>query len=126
MSREHRVPRGLSVKASRLWNDVVTAWELRPDELSVLEEACRTADVIDALEAIVKEQGLMTAGSMGQPVVHPAVVEARQQTALLGSLLRSLGLSDDAGASDPGTRSQAARKAARSRWSVAHAAPLPG
>lgn len=129
MSAKHPAPRGLSAAANRRWNGVVTRWDLRPDELQVLEGACRTMDTIAALRAVVDSEGVMTVGSMGQPVVHPAVQEARQQEALLASLWRTLRLPDegvDAGArpSEAGAeeRSSSARKAAQSRWAVHHGA----
>jgi hypothetical protein len=38
-----RTPPGLSQKAARFWRDVVTNYQLRADELRILEDACREA-----------------------------------------------------------------------------------
>lgn len=133
MSKKYPAPAGLSKAANARWNDVVRRWDLRPDELSVLERACRTMDTITALEAVVEAEGLMTTGSMGQTVAHPALQEARQQSALLKSLWKSLKLPDEdsdslAGISPSslnataGQRSAAARKAVQSRWASHHGA----
>ena len=134
MTAKYPAPSGLSKAANRRWNDIVEHWDLRPDELSVLERACRTMDTITTLESIVESEGLMTTGSMGQTVTHPALQEARQQSALLNSLWKSLKLPDDDVTAEEkgisptslnataGQRSAAARKAARSRWAVHHGA----
>lgn len=131
MTAKYPAPSGLSKAANRRWNDIVERWDLRPDELSVLERACRTMDTISALEAIVEEQGLMTTGSMGQAVTHPAIQEARQQSALLNSLWKALRLPDDGAEvsvspsslnATAGQRSAAARKAVQSRWKSSHGA----
>lgn len=129
MTEKYPAPRGLSAAANSRWNAIVSHWDLRPDELRVLEDACREMDLISGLQAVVDEQGMMTTGSMGQPVVHPAVQEVRQHRTVLAALFRQLKLPDeglDAGArpSDLGaeSRSAAARHAAKSRWAVHHGA----
>lgn len=58
----------------------------------------------------------MARGSTGQPVVHPAVAEMRQQRAVLGSLLGQLALPDEDGEAVRTPAKQRARKAARARW----------
>jgi hypothetical protein len=90
---------------------------LRPDELAVLVTACRTADTITRLEDELGDGPLMVAGSKGQEVVHPAVVELRLQRAAVASLLRQLAIPDDESGWDNLTASQRARRAAHARWS---------
>lgn len=125
MSQKYPAPAGLSNRANKRWNDVVTRWDLRPDELRVLEDACREMDLVDALEELVGSEGLTATGSMGQVVIHPAVQEVRQHRSILASLLRSLKLPDEVAESakeTAGDRSSAARAAAMSRWTVHHGA----
>lgn len=68
----------------RLWNSVLSAYRLRPDELRVLEDACCLADAIDYLAdktaklRAASENELMIRGSTGQRVKNPLVAEARQ------------------------------------------------
>lgn len=124
MSREVPVPLGLSEGAGLLWNDVVCRGPLGPDALVVLEEACRTVDLVDGLEEVVASSPLVVAGSTGQPVIHPAVSEVRSQRVVLAVLWRYLGLEEGvdgvpAPVSKAGRRSMAARKAARARWTLA-------
>ena len=129
MSTKPSAPAGLSKPAKDLWKAVVSRWDLRPDELDVLADACRVSDRIAELEEALGS-GVMTEGSMGQPVLHPAVAEIRQQQALKASLWRSLRLPDDVETGQredeqsPSAegRSASARKAAQSRWTVHHGA----
>ncbi|MDT5258509.1 MAG: hypothetical protein QOD10_3589 [Mycobacterium sp.] len=110
-----RTPSGLSQKAARFWRDVVTNYRLRPDELRVLEDACREVDLVDTLRKAMASSPLFMTGSMGQQVINPIIPELRQHRATLATLLRFLKIPD--GESGLGhTRSTQARDAAMSRW----------
>lgn len=112
-----RAPAGLEASGRRLWRGVADKYELRPDELLVLEHAARTADLIDDLAAGLQGAPLMQPGSMGQARPNPLLAEIRNQRQLLGTLLRQLGLPDEDEGRAAGDRaSVAARKAARARW----------
>ncbi|MGV3733483.1 MAG: hypothetical protein ACO1N6_08795 [Microcella sp.] len=92
-------------------------YEWQAHELELLAEACRALDVITELAAIIAREGVTASGSMGQPVVHPAVGELRQQQQALAKMLTILNvppLDDAAGIESPlQTRG---RLAAQSRW----------
>ena len=53
-------------------------------------EAARTADRLDKLAAILAKDGLMPTNGKGDPIAHPALVEAPQQQLALGRTLNSL------------------------------------
>lgn len=53
-------------------------------------EAARTADRLDKLAAILAKEGLMPTNGKGDPIAHPALVEAPQQQLALGRTLNSL------------------------------------
>lgn len=119
-----RAPKGLGPAGRRLWRDVHrpdadgSHLELRPDELTVLAAAARTADELVALEAALADAPTVTAGSKGQDRVHPLYGEVRAHRALLSTLLARLDIPEDA--DDDGlrrARSWHARNAARARWS---------
>ena len=121
MAEKPRVerPRGLGIDGARLWKRVTEAYELRVDELAVLEMAAKTADTIAQLEAAMAGQPLVVAGSMGQQREHPLLSEARQQRAAASRLLKQLNLPDSdtlTGISRSGQRSAAARAAVNARW----------
>lgn len=116
-SRSIPAPKGLSVGGKRCWKQVTSAYDLRPDERILLENACRTVDRIAELDAAMVGQPLISKGSMGQEREHPLLSEARQQRTLLRQLFAQLKLPDaDAG---HGKMNQH-REAGMSRWAAAH------
>lgn len=114
-------PGGLGPAGVKLWTDVAGVYELRPDELVILEQAYRTLTWVERMEAELATSPLTVAGSMGQTREHPLLSEARQQRALLGRQLAQLGLPDEQESTGDRTmklaRSQIGRQAARARWS---------
>lgn len=117
-------PAGLKAKSARLWKWATETYELRGDELRVLEDACREIDLVERMEAELRGGDLVVRGSMGQPVASPLVQELRQHRATVARLLAQLKLPDEpatpaTGAGAPaadGERSSAARQAAEARW----------
>ena len=85
-----RAPNGLKASGRRLWKAVVGELELDEHERSLLIEACRTADALDALDAVIAADGVMVDGKP-----HPALVESRQQRVVLTRLVASLRLPED-------------------------------
>ena len=117
-----KAPGGLKREGRKLWRDIQTAYDFAdcPEKTVLLERACRTADVVARLQALVDEaQDLRVKGSQGQPAAIPEIGELRQYSALLASLLKSLTLpdEDDAGIAGGLSRSQIGRLGAQARWS---------
>lgn len=114
-----KVPAGLSRTAGgRLWRALTSDYDLRPDELVVLEQACRTLADVEKITTALDGQSLVTAGSKGQARAHPLLPELLKARALVAALLKQLALPDDpAKAADAATdRQWKARRAARARW----------
>ena len=107
-------PATLSIAGQALWGDVVSKYDLRVDELAVLESACKTADMIATLDKEWDALGkpFLTSGSMGQDVIHPLIGERRAQQSQLAKLLGQLKLPDEQGSGKPNQQ----RDAAQSRW----------
>jgi Phage terminase, small subunit len=63
--------------------------------LGIFEMACATEDTMAELEALVKSDGLLSTGSKNQTVIHPAVIELRQQRAAFARLLVQLSLNEE-------------------------------
>ena len=106
-------PSNLDPAGAALWASIADDYDLRPDELRILEHACRETDLIALMQEELSVSPLMTTGSMGQPVVHPFVSELRQHRTVLAALLRSLKLPDaDDGA--PAVNQQ--RQAGAASW----------
>ncbi|MFF8829130.1 hypothetical protein [Streptomyces sp. NPDC015131] len=111
-------PEGLGPKGMELWLEISEAFELRVDELRILGDACREADLIERMHIELQEARLVVKGSMGQDVANPLVQELRQHRALVARLLAALKLPDEEGQEerDARARSSQARKAALTRW----------
>lgn len=107
-------PKSLEAAGKALWGKITGAYELRPDELETLEDACRITDAIAAIERAWSDDGrpMTTRGSMGQLVMHPFVGELRVQRMARNALWRQLRLPDDAGVVVPNQ----ARDAAKASW----------
>lgn len=118
MPTEARQPAKLAAKGRGLWRQIVDGYDLRPDEVRVLEDACREADLIERLEEQLRGADLMVRGSQGQLVASPLVSELRQHRATLTQMLKALKLPDtDSQARQKAELdSQQARAAARARW----------
>lgn len=113
-----KIPSNLGDQGRALWRSIVPAYELRPDELRILHDACREADLIDRLHSALSDSDLVTKGSMGQEVASPYVSEIRQHRTVLATLLKSLKIPDSPAtlARKKAHVSEQARMAARSRW----------
>lgn len=112
-----KAPAGLGVAGAKLWRDVTGKYELRADEIVILESACAARDRVAAMEA-ERGDAVTATGSMGQLVVHPLIGEIRAHEAQIAGLLAKLKLPDDGGVEQPSQQ----RAAAQSRWASAHGA----
>lgn len=93
---KHDMPAGLKAGGKRLWKSITDDFELGEHELSVLLEAARTVDSLDALEAIVRAEGVTMTSPQGVKA-HVALVEARAQRTTLAKLVASLRIPLDEG-----------------------------
>jgi hypothetical protein len=110
-------PEGLGAAGAKLWVGIAGKYELRPDELRVLEDAAFEADVIGILRDGMVGQSLVVRGSQGQDVIHPLISELRQHRSTLASLVRQLKLPEDDSEAAAGERSATMRGVANARWS---------
>lgn len=114
MAAKQTAPARLGAKARKLWKGLTDTFELRPDELRILEDACREVDLIERLETSMVKADLVVTGSMGQPVANPMLQELRLHRSVLRTLLRALDLPEEEGADQ--SRSSSGRSLAMVRW----------
>jgi hypothetical protein len=113
--RRERAPAGLGAAGRGLWRRVLDEFDLNGAERELLVEACRTSDVLAAIDAALAGARLTVEGSTGQPRPHPLLAEARAQRRVLDQLVRALALplpSERVGR----RRSPTARENALARW----------
>lgn len=110
-----RTPTGLEKHGKALWKSIAGTYDLRADELRILEDACRQADLIERVRAELDTQPLTVKGSMQQDTPNGHIAELRQMRAGLGRMLASLKLPDQGDESKDKT-SASALKAAEARW----------
>lgn len=109
-----KTPSNMGPKSKAFWTAITSEYELRADELRILEDACREIDLIEKMEKEMRTQPLTVQGSMGQIVAHPLTQELRQHRAIFKTLIAALKFED--GDSDAGSRSASAAELARARW----------
>jgi hypothetical protein len=95
-------PKGLGPEGRSVWSKVradaaANEYELRPDEVVTLSQACRALDRLEELREALAGQQLLTVGSTRQVVVHPLVAEVRAHEAHVAALLARIKLPDQAG-----------------------------
>jgi Phage terminase, small subunit len=95
----------------RVLADVPDEFELTAVELHLLESACRCRDEIARLEDQIDGDGAVVKGSRGQPVLHPAIAEARQLRLAEQRLLKSIDTP-----AEPSPVQTRAQQAAATRW----------
>ena len=111
-----QAPVGLGPEAKKVWKEVISSFELRADEVRILEDACREIDLIERMEKALGTESLIVKGSMGQPAPNPLIPELRQHRATFKTLIQSLKLPEED--ESPKSRSTSARAAANARWRV--------
>lgn len=93
-------PAGLSAGGRKLWESLLAQDATLEDDLNparqMAVEACRTKDRLDLLDDVCRTEPVMLDNGKGQPVAHPAWVEARQQGNALKQLIVALRLPDRA------------------------------
>lgn len=99
-----RVPPGLGVKGTRLWRELHKDNEFNPADAVLVEEACRIADRLDKLNALlIGEEDAwlrLRVNDDGTEVtvrIDDALSEARQQANVLKQICAALRLPDASG-----------------------------
>lgn len=113
-----KAPEHLAKAGRALWGEIVGKYDLRADELRMLEDACAASDMLADFTKVWIDMGrpYITKGSMGQEVEHPLIGSIDKQRKARQAFLRQLKLPDDAS----GGETNQHRSAAQSRWAAEH------
>lgn len=79
-----RAPSGLKLAGQRLWDSVLSGYELEEHERGLLIQACHTADIVTQLRAVID--------TLGVDVVLKELAEVRQQRLVYARLLAAMRL----------------------------------
>jgi hypothetical protein len=117
-ARRPTTPSGLRIAGRALWASLTGRYNLRADELRILEVAARTADELAAIDKVLADAPAMVSGPRGREVPHPLLEEARRHRATFLRALGALGISaaEDRASREPGERSRAGRALVSARW----------
>jgi hypothetical protein len=88
-------PLGLGERGSRLWREASASWSLTPAHSVLLEEACRIADRLDVLNAIILRMSSQVKAddedSERESVdISGVLAESRQQATALRGLIAEI------------------------------------
>ena len=84
-------PDDLAAAGAALWDAVTDVLDLDEHEALELRELCRTADMLDELQAVVDRDGVLLDSSQGMRA-HPALVELRQHRIAFARLVSAMQL----------------------------------
>lgn len=88
---DRQMPDGFGAAGTKLWSAVTGGLVLDEHEALALRELCRTADILDTLQAVVDSDGVLADSSQGVRV-HPALIELRQQRIAFARLASAMQL----------------------------------
>lgn len=103
---------GFGESGQAVWDDLYPNHEGHPDELLQLRNLADLVDMLDTLDGVIADQGPTVTGQQNTKLLNQAIPERRQTVAAVQTALKSLGY----GSAGAETRSESARRAARTRW----------
>lgn len=87
-------PADLGEAGLALWNELSESFDFETQEAVLLVEACRVKDRLDALDVVVRAEGVTISSPQGVKA-HPGIVEGRHQQVVFSRLIASLRLPDE-------------------------------
>ena len=85
-------PRGYTLEARRLWEQVVEGWDLDPPATTILDLACHALQRIREAQQLIARDGLVVTDRFGQRKPNPAAAIERDAKQTLLRSLRALNL----------------------------------
>jgi hypothetical protein len=96
--------------------NVAPDWELDVRDFGMLDQACELADAAARLKRIIVQEGEVTRGSRGQPVVHPAVGQLRAHRVAIAAVLAKIEIAPPRKRTTTRHGADQLRDARRARW----------
>jgi P27 family predicted phage terminase small subunit len=87
-------PSHLSEPSRRLWDQLVSEWDLQPEELALLVTGLDALDRGRQARRALRQHGLTYESKSGAPVARPEVAIEKQSQRIYAQVLRQLDLDD--------------------------------
>jgi hypothetical protein len=87
-----RPPKSLKRRGRQLWRDVLTGWEIHPEQHELLQNLCESHDFCDELRQILAREGPVVKDRFGVLKPHPAATILKGEVASFTALYRALAL----------------------------------
>ena len=97
--KNSKAPR-LGPGGKRLWNSVLSGWDVPEEQHQLLENVCRSQDRMDRLSRILEAEGPVQKNRFEVSVAHPAALLLRSEVANFSQLYRLLQLAAPSGGGD--------------------------
>ena len=81
-----RKPAKLGAAGATLWGRLVGLYVFDAREVTILEQACRQADLVAVLDREIARAGIVVEGYNGQPRLSAMVAEVRRSAARTGGV----------------------------------------
>jgi hypothetical protein len=101
MGSELKPPNTLRRHGKRLFEDIVSGWNVQPEHLTLLVDLAECQDRISELSGILREQGQLLKDRYGHPKQHPASAMLKAEVGNFTRLWSALAL-EVPGGSDVG------------------------
>ena len=85
----------LSPEARKLWKEITAQWDLEPDAMAILQQACEALDEVRRAQETLEKEGRVVKDRFGQPKQHPECLNLRDARAAFLKSLRQLNLEPD-------------------------------
>ena len=92
LETELKPPNSLKRQGKRLWEDLVSGWEIQPEQAILLQDLCECQDRLSELSAILREEGQIVKDRYSHPKAHPASAMLKAEVGNFTRLWAALGL----------------------------------
>src|SRR2546421_11072903 len=92
----------LSPEARKLWKEITAQWDLEPDAMAILQQACEALDEVRRAQETLEKEGRVVKDRFGQPKQHPECLNLRDARAAFLKSLKQLNLEGPGPRAGPG------------------------
>jgi len=83
-------PKCLKKMGKQLWEDWIGGWEIKPEQLVLLQDLCESQDRMTELSRILRQEGQIFKDRLGTPRAHPATALLNREVGNFTRLYKAL------------------------------------